>query len=135
MKNPKEYFKIRFSYIKSNEKSKEYDLYYLYFNGFSEGIMSAVNFNMRLEAELKEQVTPILEDYGLTMPQAFKLFLNQIVKTKAIPLSFDYAREPDLTPKAAAKLLQSLKEIENGEYTEYETVEEAIKAMSEEAHG
>ncbi|WP_435722179.1 type II toxin-antitoxin system RelB/DinJ family antitoxin [Acinetobacter baumannii] len=27
------------------------------------------------------------------MPQAFKLFLNQIVKTKAIPLSFDYARE------------------------------------------
>ena len=98
--------------------------------------MSAVNFNMRLEAELKEQVTPILEDYGLTMPQAFKLFLNQIVKTKAIPLSFDYAREPALTPKAAAKLLQSLKEIENGEYTEYETVEEAIKAMSEEeAHG
>ena len=78
---------------------------------FSEGIMSAVNFNMRLEAELKEQVTPILEDYGLTMPQAFKLFLNQIVKTKAIPLSFDYAREPDLTPKAAAKLLQSLKRL------------------------
>jgi hypothetical protein len=32
-------------------------------------------------------------------------------------------------------LLQSLKEIENGEYTEYETVEEAIKAMSDEAHG
>ena len=64
-----------------------------------------------------------------------KLFLNQIVKTKAIPLSFDYARETALTPKAAAKLLQSLKEIENGEYTEYETVEEAIKAMSEEAHG
>ena len=55
--------------------------------------MSPVNFNMRLEAELKEQVTPILEDYGLAMPQAFKLFLNQIVKTKAIPLSFDYARE------------------------------------------
>ena len=55
--------------------------------------MSAVNFNMRLEAELKEKVTPILEDYGLTMPQAFKLFLNQIVKTKTIPLSFDYARK------------------------------------------
>ncbi|MCZ2451251.1 type II toxin-antitoxin system RelB/DinJ family antitoxin, partial [Acinetobacter baumannii] len=29
---------------------------------------------MRLEAELKEQAMPILEDYGLTMPQAFKLF-------------------------------------------------------------
>ena len=69
--------------------------------------MSAVNFNMRLEAELKEQVTPILEDYGLTMPQAFKLFLNQIVKTKAIPLSFDYAREPVLTPKSQLCCLAS----------------------------
>lgn len=44
--------------------------------------MSAVNFNMRLDAELKDKVTPILEDYGLTMPQAFKLFLNQIAKRK-----------------------------------------------------
>lgn len=97
--------------------------------------MSAVNFNMRLEVELKEKVTPILDNYGLTMPQAFKLFLNQIAKTKTIPLSFDYASETVLTPKAAAKLLQSLKEVESGEYTEYETVEKAIKAMSEEAHG
>ena len=118
------------------KKSKDYALYCLYIIGSLEGLtMSAVNFNMRLEAELKEKVTPILEDYGLTMPQAFKLFLNQIVKTKTIPLSFDYARETALTPKAAAKLLQSLKEIENGEYTEYETVEEAIQAMSEEANG
>ena len=96
--------------------------------------MSAVNFNMRLDAELKDKVTPILEDYGLTMPQAFKLFLNQIAKTKTIPLSFDYAKEPILTPKATAKLLKSLKEIEDGNYTEYETVEEAIRAMSEAVH-
>ena len=75
---------------------------------------------------------------GQLMPSyydAFKLFLNQVVKTRTVPLAFDYAKEPTLTPKAAAKLLQSLKEIENGEYTEYETVEEAIKAMSDEAHG
>lgn len=97
--------------------------------------MSAVNFNMRLDAELKEKVTPILADYGLSMPQAFKLFLNQIAQTKTIPLSFDYARETALSPKATSKLLHSLKEIENGEYTEYETVEEMIKAMSDKAHG
>ena len=57
------------------------------------------------------------------------------MKTRTVPLAFDYAKEPTLTPKAAAKLLQSLNEIEKGEYTEYETVEEAIKAMSDEAHG
>ena len=122
-------------YIKSNENVQT--MHYIVFTLLVlEGLtMSAVNFNMRLEVELKEKVTPILENYGLTMPQAFKLFLNQIAKTKTIPLSFDYARETALTPKAAAKLLQSLKEVENGDYTEYETVEEAIKAMSEEVHG
>ena len=67
--------------------------------------------------------------------RAFKLFLYLFVKKRTVPLAFDYAKEPTLTPKAAAKLLQSLKEIENGEYTEYETVEEATKAMSDEAHG
>jgi DNA-damage-inducible protein J len=102
---------------------------------FGVTVMSAVNFNMRLDAELKDKVTPILENYGLTMPQAFKLFLNQIAKTKTIPLSFDYASENSLTPKAAAKLLQSLKEVENGEYTEYKTVEKMIKAVSEESRG
>ncbi len=97
--------------------------------------MSAVNFNMRLEEDLRDNANHIFEEYGLTMPQAFKLFLNQVVKTRTVPLAFDYAKEPTLTPTAVAKLLQSLKEIENGEYTEYETVEEAIKAMSDEAHG
>ena len=47
------------------------------------------------------------------------------MKTRTVPLAFDYAKEPTLTPKAAVKLFQSLKEIENGEYTEYETVEES----------
>lgn len=93
--------------------------------------MPAVNFNMRLDAELKEQVTPILEDYGLTMPQAFKLFLNQIAKTKSIPLSFDYAKENTLTPKAEARLRQSIREIEEGDCTIYDTPEEAMKAMLE----
>ena len=92
-------------------------------------------FQYAFRGRTKRKSYSYFGDYGLTMPQAFKLFLNQIVKTKTIPLSFDYARETALTPKAAAKLLQSLKEIENGEYTEYETVEEATKAMSDEAHG
>ena len=97
--------------------------------------MSAVNFNMRLEEDLRNDANHIFEEYGLTMPQAFKLFLNQVVKTRAVPLAFDYAKEATLTPKATAKLLQSLNEIEKGEYTQYETVEEALKAMSDEANG
>jgi addiction module RelB/DinJ family antitoxin len=47
--------------------------------------MSAVNFNMRLEEDLRDNANHIFEEYGLTMPQAFKLFLNQVVKTRTVP--------------------------------------------------
>ena len=58
-----------------------------------------------------------------------------MVKTRTVPLAFDYAKEGTLKPRSTAKLLQSLKEIEKGEYTQYETVEEELKAMSDEANG
>ena len=50
--------------------------------------MSAVNFNMRLEEDLRDNANHIFEEYGLTMPQAFKLFLNQVVKNKNCSISF-----------------------------------------------
>lgn len=80
--------------------------------------MTTLNFNMRLDDDLKKQALPILEDYGLTLPQAFKLFLNQVVRTKTVPLSFDYAKEQTLTAKAEDKLLRSIEELRNGKYTE-----------------
>lgn len=54
--------------------------------------MSAVNFNMRLDSQLKAEAEAVLEDYGLSVPQALKLFLNQVVKTHAVPLSFDWGK-------------------------------------------
>ncbi len=48
------------------------------------------NFNMRLEPSLKTEATNVFESYGLTMTQAFRLFLTEVVQTKKIPLSFDY---------------------------------------------
>jgi addiction module RelB/DinJ family antitoxin len=81
---------------------------------------------MRLDDDLKKQALPILEDYGLTLPQAFKLFLNQVVRTKTVPLSFDYAKEPTLTEKANEKLLRSIEELRNGDYTE-STLDELLE--------
>ena len=60
--------------------------------------MSAVNFNMRLEEDLRDNANHIFEEYGLTMPQAFKLFLNQVVKTRTVPLAFDYAERTNSDP-------------------------------------
>lgn len=51
---------------------------------------STVNFNMRLEKELKDETSQIFENYGMTTPQAVRMFLVNVAKTKKIPLSFDY---------------------------------------------
>ena len=92
--------------------------------------MPKVNFKMRVDAELKDKVTPILEDYGLTMPQAFKLFLNQIVKTRAIPLSFDYAQDDNVPNSVTKKALLEAKN--RTDFSEaYATPEEFMKAMQE----
>lgn len=51
---------------------------------------STVNFNMRLEKELKDETSQIFENYGMTTSQAVRMFLVNVAKTKKIPLSFDY---------------------------------------------
>lgn len=55
--------------------------------------MGSINYNFRMDKELKERAFPIIESYGLTPAQAFKLFLNQIADTQTIPLSLDYKKK------------------------------------------
>lgn len=52
--------------------------------------MTTINYNMRIDKDLKEKAFSVLESYGLTPSQAIKLFLNQVADTKTVPLSFDY---------------------------------------------
>lgn len=52
--------------------------------------MTTINYNLRLEKELRDNAFAVLESYGLTPSQAIKLFLTQVAQTNAVPLSFDY---------------------------------------------
>ncbi len=85
--------------------------------------MSAVSYNIRLDKELRDEAFSVLDSYGLSPSQAFKLFLKQVAKTKAVPLSFDYQQEQQLTPIAHANLLKSIKEMENEQYTQGDLAE------------
>ncbi len=69
---------------------------------------NTVNFNMRLEKDLKDETAQIFENYGMTTAQAIRMFLVNVAKTRKIPLSFDYQAN-DLV--LGAKTLQ---EIEQG---------------------
>lgn len=52
--------------------------------------MITINYNIRLEKELKDNAFAVFESYGLTPSQAIKLFLTQVAQTNAVPLSFKY---------------------------------------------
>lgn len=90
--------------------------------------MTATNFNMRIDSETKEQFIAVLADYGLTMPQAIKLFANQVIKTKQVPLSFDWATDQpnQVTQQAMQKALDRTDFSDS-----YATPDEALQAIQE----
>mgnify|MGYP001038533638 FL=1 len=45
------------------------------------------NFSMRMDSALKSQAEEILSELGLTMSGAFTMFLKQIVRDQAVPLT------------------------------------------------
>lgn len=93
--------------------------------------MTVVNYNIRIEKELRDSAFAVLDHYGLSPSQAIKLFLKQISGTGSVPLSFDWKPEYQLTAKAQSRLQQSMQERANGEFTRYESVDDATKAMLE----
>jgi addiction module RelB/DinJ family antitoxin len=89
-------------------------------------MMTTTNFNVRIDENLREQATQVFASYGLSPTQAIKLFFNQVVATNKVPLSFDYqAAEKQPT----AKLLSAISELENGETTIYESLDDFVKAF------
>lgn len=62
------------------------------------------NFSMKLDPILKDEFGMVAASYGLTIPQAFKLFAHQAVNTGVLALSFDYhAKTPIPPPKKPYK--------------------------------
>ncbi len=82
--------------------------------------MATVNYNIRIDKELRDQAFAVLDRYGLPPSQAVKIFLNQIARTNSIPLSFDYEQQPNLSTQRA------INELENGGGTSYTNLEDLL---------
>ena len=63
--------------------------------------MASINFNLRLDSDLRNRSFAVFESYGLSASQAIKLFLNQVAETSTIPLSFEYQKVPNAATVAA----------------------------------
>lgn len=98
--------------------------------------MSSSTFNVRMDDKLRAEATEILADYGLSPTQAVKLFFNQVVQTKKVPLRFDYKTDEPIqpiVPNEATRLaiLEAKQDYLAGKLASYQTVDDAINAMAE----
>ena len=72
--------------------------------------MPSINMSIRTDSELKAQAEEILSQLGMTMNGTINMFLHQIVRDKAVPLSLSLSTEQSLY----ADLLSAQSERVNG---------------------
>lgn len=58
--------------------------------------MASVNMSIRTDSELKAQAESILSQLGMSMNGTINMFLQQIVRDKAVPLSLSLSSEQAL---------------------------------------
>ena len=72
--------------------------------------MASINMSIRTDSELKAQAEEILSQLGMSMNGTINMFLQQIVRDKAVPLSLSLS-----TPETLyADLMKARQERENG---------------------
>jgi DNA-damage-inducible protein J len=71
--------------------------------------MATKNIQLRLDEHLKQSAESVLDELGLDMPTALRLFLKKVVKTKAIPFRISLDEEPGdhFTPAQIREILAS----------------------------
>ena len=72
--------------------------------------MSSINMSIRTDSELKAQAEQVLSQLGMNMTGAINMFLRQIVRDWAVPLSLSLSSEQSLY----ADLLRAKAEREQG---------------------
>ena len=65
--------------------------------------MSTVAKNFRIDSELNDQATKLLEGLGLSMSQAVSMFLKQVVLHRGLPFKVEY-------PQYSNELMDAIEE-------------------------
>ena len=55
--------------------------------------MASINISIRTDSELKAQAEAVLSQLGMTMNGTINMFLHQIVRDRAVPLSLSLSTE------------------------------------------
>jgi len=72
--------------------------------------MASINMSVRVDPVLKEQAEAVLDKLGMTLNGSITMFLRQIVRDQAVPLTLALSSEQSL----CADLLRAKAERESG---------------------
>ena len=91
--------------------------------------MASINMSIRTDSELKAQAEQILSQLGMNMTGTINMFLQQIVRDRAVPLSLSLSSEQSLY----ADLLRAKVERDSG--AEYLSADEFLTRMDRAIEG
>lgn len=91
--------------------------------------MTAVNYSIRIDKELRDEAFAVLESYGLSPSQAFRLFLQQVAGTGTVPLSFDYAQS-SIAYEKNPTTMQAVEDAKSGKLTRYNSSDEMLEELN-----
>jgi DNA-damage-inducible protein J len=76
--------------------------------------MAIKNVQLRLDEGLKQKAERVLDELGLDMPTALRLFLKKLVKTRSIPFRVSANDDSDdYCPEQTSEILVAAKEARN----------------------
>ena len=87
--------------------------------------MAASTLTIRLDSNLKDEASRVVEHYGLDISTAMRAFLTQIVNTNASPLSLDYEQPNE---ESLIAIRETTEMIANGSGVGYSTAHDLIQA-------
>lgn len=86
--------------------------------------MASINMSIRTDSELKAQAEQVLSQLGMNMTGTINMFLQQIVRDRAVPLSLSLSSEQSLY----ADLLRA--KVERSQGAEYVPADEVLHSIA-----
>lgn len=77
----------------------------------------------RIEPKVKAEAEAVLKELGLSLSDGIRLFLNQVRVNRGIPFMPTVLHIPNEVTK------QAIKDVENGEYFEFNSIEEMMAEL------
>lgn len=96
--------------------------------------MAATVVQIRMDEDLKDQASAVLDDLGLDLPTAIRMFLKKVIAREGIP--FEVAREDTPNPVTIAAMREAEEIMAHPErYKSYSSIAEMVQDLDMEAEG